>query len=189
MFAGMDAEQASPSAFESRRAAAQAVRWQWSRLPALSPAALYAALAARQQVFAVEQECAYLDADGLDHHAWHLLGWDATGEARLLAAYLRLLDPGCRYAEPSIGRVLTAKSRRGGGLGRVLMREGIERCAALHAGLPIRISAQLYLEPFYASLGFDTVSGSYLEDGIPHVEMRLAVAPARPGVDGARPLR
>ena len=124
MFAGMDAEQASPSAFESRRAAAQAVRWQWSRLPALSPAALYAALAARQQVFAVEQQCAYLDADGLDHHAWHLLGWDATGEARVLAAYLRLIDPGC-----------------------------------------------------------------YLEDGIPHVEMRLAVAPARPGVDGERPLR
>ena len=68
-------------------------RWQWARLPALSAPTLYAALAARQQVFAVEQQCAYLDADGLDHRAWHLLGWDRTAPATLLA-YLRVVDPG-----------------------------------------------------------------------------------------------
>jgi ElaA protein len=150
--------------------------------------ALYAVLAARQQVFAVEQQCAYLDADGLDHHAWHLLGWDATTEPRQLAAYLRLIDPGRKHAEPALGRVLTLPPHRGVGLGRTLMREGIERCTALHPGHAIRIAAQQQLEHFYASLGFVALSGAYVEDGIPHVDMRLqAQVPAPPAEDSHRP--
>lgn len=151
--------------------------WQWSRLPTLSPTALYAALAARQQVFAVEQQCAYLDADGLDHRAWHLLGWSRT-EPAILVAYLRVLDPGAKYVEPSIGRVLTTLALRGRGQGRGLMREGIAGCASRHPGAAIRISAQRHLAPFYTSLGFATVSPPYDEDGIPHVEMLLAAPPA-----------
>jgi ElaA protein len=146
-------------------------RWQWARLPALSAPALYAALAARQQVFAVEQQCAYLDADGLDLDAWHLLGWAGDGPGRALACYLRILAPGARYAEPAIGRVLTTPAFRGTGLGRVLMREGLARAARLFPGAPIRIAAQQRLEAFYASLGFRTVSAPFDEDGIPHVEM------------------
>ena len=55
---------------------ARAAAWQWGRLSDLAVGDLYAVMAARQQVFVVEQRCAYLDADGLDPHAWHLLGWD-----------------------------------------------------------------------------------------------------------------
>src|SRR5271169_1506637 len=147
------------------------VDWQWKRLPALSPADLYSLLAARASVFVVEQACAFLDLDGLDAFAWHLLGWAGADEGPTLAAYLRLIDPGRKYAEPSIGRVLTTAAFRGGGLGRAAMREGLERAARLYPGRALRIGAQQRLERFYAELGFRTDSAPYLEDGIAHVEM------------------
>ena len=150
------------------------LRWQWSRMAELSADELYAALAARQQVFAVEQHCAFQDADGHDAHAWHLLGWSDAGPSPDLAAYLRVLDPGRKFAEPSIGRVLTVASRRRLGLGRALMVEGIARTVGIWPDLPIRIAAQQRLLAFYASLGFRTASAPYEEDGIMHVDMLLA---------------
>jgi ElaA protein len=150
------------------------LRWQWSRMVELSADELYAALAARQQVFAVEQHCAFQDADGHDAHAWHLLGWSDAGPSQDLAAYLRVLDPGRKFAEPSIGRVLTVASRRRLGLGRALMVEGIVRTIGTWPDLPIRIAAQHRLLAFYASLGFRTASAPYEEDGIMHVDMLLA---------------
>ncbi len=148
-------------------------RWQWSRLPSLASSDLYAMLALRQQVFVVEQNCAFLDADGHDAHAWHLLGWADDGPAARLAAYLRVVDAGRKHVEPSIGRVLTRLSCRGTGLGRLLMTEGIARTRAAWPGHPIRISAQLRLEAFYASLAFRSVSPPFQEDNIAHVEMLL----------------
>lgn len=148
-----------------------ALRWQWSRLEEFAAAELYAVLAARQQVFTVEQRCAFQDADGYDLAAWHLLGWTTDAKAPALAVYLRALDPGSKYAEPSIGRVLTVPPLRRRGLGRVLMKEGIARSARTWPGQPIRIAAQQRLEPFYASLGFRTVTDLYVEDGIAHVDM------------------
>jgi len=146
-------------------------RWQWSRLEGLTPLELYAVLAARQQVFAVEQHCAFQDADGFDFGAWHLLGWTSGHAPSSLAAYLRVLDPDTKYAEPSIGRVLIAPPYRGLGLGRTLMVEGLVRCDAAWPGRPIRIAAQQRLERFYSSLGFRSVTASYIEDGIAHVDM------------------
>jgi ElaA protein len=151
-----------------------ALRWQWSRLPALSAPDLYAVLAARQQVFTVEQHCAFQDADGYDFDAWHLLGWTTADASSSLATYLRMLDPGSKYAEPSIGRVLTLPPYRGMGLGRAVMQEGIARSRAAWPGRAIRIAAQQRLEAFYASLAFRVVSPVYIEDGIPHVDMLLA---------------
>ena len=156
-----------------------APRWQWSRMPRLAPAELYAALAARQEVFTVEQNCAFLDADGHDAHAWHLLGWVNDPAAERLVAYLRVVDPGRKFAEPSIGRVLTLVPHRGTGLGRALMVEGIARTVATWPGRAIRIAAQQRLEAFYASLGFQTASAPYDEDGIAHVDMVLEADPAR----------
>ncbi len=145
--------------------------WQWGRLSDLAVTDLYAAMVARQEVFAVEQQCAFLDADGLDAHAWHLLGWDRRDGGRVLAGYLRIVDPGHRFAEPSIGRVLTTAAYRGTGLGRVLMTEGLAGAARLFPGRAVRIAAQQRLEAFYESLGFVTVGAPFPEDGIPHVEM------------------
>jgi ElaA protein len=145
--------------------------WQWERLPGLAPSDLYAAMALRAQVFVVEQRCAFLDADGLDIRAWHLLAWLRSNGAPVLGAYLRIVDPGAKYSEPSIGRIVTAPSARRIGLGRLLVAEGIARTSALYPGQAIRIGAQSYLEPFYAGFGFRTVSTPYDEDGIAHVEM------------------
>ncbi|MEP7181028.1 MAG: GNAT family N-acetyltransferase [Betaproteobacteria bacterium] len=151
-----------------------ALEWQWSRLSGLAPGALYAVMALRQQVFVAEQRCTFVDADGFDVDAWHLLGWEQQRGDRALAAYLRVVDPGGKYPEPSIGRVVTPLSHRGIGLGRALMVEGMARSNAAWPGRAIRIAAQQRLEAFYAGLGFRTMAAPYLEDGILHVEMLRA---------------
>jgi ElaA protein len=147
------------------------VIWQWSRFTDLSPHALYAALRARSEVFVVEQRCAFLDLDDADQGAWHLLGWAEREGVRALAAYLRLIPPGCKYMEPSIGRVLTTAAFRRTGTGRALMEEGVRKSCEIHAAQGIRIGAQRYLENFYACFGFTPDSAPYVEDGIPHIEM------------------
>jgi ElaA protein len=144
------------------------MQWQWQRFDELRLGDLYDALALRSRVFAVEQQCAYLDPDGADRSAWHLLGRDGAGA---LQAYLRAIDPGVKYAEPSIGRVITAPEVRGSGQGRALMIEGLRRCRAAWPGLGVRINAQARLQAFYGSLGFQGVGEPYPEDGIPHLEM------------------
>jgi ElaA protein len=143
------------------------VNWTWLRFDDLGVHGLYDLLALRSRVFVLEQG-PYLDADGIDASSWHLLGRD---EAGVLQAYLRAVDPGVKYSEPSIGRVVTAPGVRGTGLGRALMHEGLRRCAAQWPGQGIRISAQARLREFYAALGFVAVNGEYLEDHIPHLEM------------------
>lgn len=139
----------------------------------LSTAHLYDILALRSAVFVVEQESIYLDADGLDRDAHHLMGCDDAG---CIVAYLRLLGPGVKYMEPSIGRVVVAPGHRGTGLGRELMQRGLDMARALYAGRGNRLSAQLHLKRFYESFGFAAVGEPYLEDGIPHVEMVMADA-------------
>ena len=145
--------------------------WQARHFDQLSGAQLYAVLALRQQVFILEQQCLYPDADGKDLGAHHLLGWRSIGGQRQLAAYLRCLAPGVSYAEVSLGRVLTAPVTRGSGIGRELMAEGIALAGRLYPGQPVRIGAQQHLEKFYGGFGFRTVSAPYDEDGIMHVEM------------------
>lgn len=143
------------------------MKWQWLRFDDLDLQGLYDALQLRARVFVLEQG-PYLDPDGLDQASWHLLGRDDAG---VLQAYLRVVDPGLKFAEPSIGRVVTSVDRRGSGLGRHLMEEGIARCSAAWPGQGIRISAQAHLARFYGSLGFERVGEVYLEDDIPHIEM------------------
>jgi ElaA protein len=126
----------------------------------------------RVDVFVVEQDCPYSDMDGKDLRGWHVWAEDHPLEkGGAAAAYARVLAPGVSYAEPSIGRVATRQDRRGEGLGRELMARCIEVSERVWPGLPIRISAQCYLEGWYEELGFESVGEPYLEDGIPHVQM------------------
>ena len=145
--------------------------WQCSPFDELSTKALYAILRARQVVFVVEQNCPFLDADDVDQHCRHLLGWQIQGSSNALAAYARLVPPGVKYGEPSIGRVITSPEFRGQGLGKELMLRAVQAMDELYPGRAIRIGAQHYLERFYSGFGFVTVSPTYIEDGIPHVEM------------------
>jgi ElaA protein len=142
--------------------------WHWSRFEGLSPDDVYDMLALRARVFVVEQDCAYLDADGLDRDAWHLLGRGAQG---LLRAYLRAVDPGRKYDVPSIGRVVTDPALRGTGLGHALVAEGLRRCAQVWPGAANRIGAQAHLQAFYGGHGYVAVGEIYIEDDIPHIEM------------------
>ncbi|MEP6876025.1 MAG: GNAT family N-acetyltransferase [Burkholderiales bacterium] len=143
--------------------------WRWCRFDELSVFDLQAIYMARQQVFSIEQACVYLDADGFDAASWHLAAW--SPEHKVPLAYARVVHPGQKYAEPSIGRVITTAAARGTGLGRELMRRAIECCTEAFPGQGIRLSAQARLESFYAELGFVAVGPPYLEDGIPHTEM------------------
>ncbi|QKX18498.1 GNAT family N-acetyltransferase [Microbulbifer sp. YPW1] len=143
----------------------------WSTFDELTTCQLHEILQARQEVFVVEQDCAYQDVDGKDPVAWHLACWDGHADTPSLLAYLRVVMPGRKYTEPSIGRVLTRKHVRGAGVGRELMRLGIEYTLCELPRASIRISAQLYLKRFYEELGFVQTSEPYDEDGIPHIEM------------------
>jgi len=143
------------------------MNWTWLRFGELGVDNLYDALALRCRAFVLEQG-AYLDTDGIDRRSWHLLGRDNAG---VLQAYLRAVDPGIKYAEPSIGRVATAPEVRGSGPGPAASARGRARCAATWPGLGVRISAQARLRRFYAELGFEAIGDEYIEDRIPHLEM------------------
>lgn len=149
---------------------ADALTWRWCRFEDLTVFELDAIYRARQQVFAIEQQCSYLDADGFDPQSFHLAAW-SPGDPALPRAYARVVLPGRKYAEPSLGRVLTTAAARGTGLGRELVRRALAHCAQAFPGQGVRISAQSRLERFYAEIGFVAVGAPYLEDGIAHTEM------------------
>ncbi len=131
---------------------------------------LYDIMRIRQEVFIVEQDCPYLDADSKDQAAWHLMGYK-EGE---LVAYTRLLPKGVSYEDYlSIGRVVTAEKGRGKGYGVKIMRESILKIKMIFGDQPIKISAQSYLLKFYNDFGFEPTGDEYLEDGIPHTAMIL----------------
>lgn len=144
--------------------------WNWYHFDELGVVELYQVLQLRAAIFVVEQECAYLDPDGMDAPARHCL---YTGGGGLLA-YQRCLPPGAAFEESSIGRIVVDASQRGTGLGRELVTRGIAFNRQTWPGHAIRIGAQSHLAAFYASLGFVSEEDHYLEDGIEHVHMRLA---------------
>jgi ElaA protein len=161
-----------------------AIAWQWTRFEGLGLQGLYDVLQLRQKVFVLEQG-PYLDADGLDQHSWHLLGRRQGGASVSppqpceLLLYLRVVDPGIKYDEPSVGRVVIDKTVRGTGLGRVMMAEAMRRCDQAWPGRANRISAQAHLARFYGEFGYVPVGEPYLEDNIPHQAM------LRPAAQGA----
>ncbi|MBE7100713.1 MAG: GNAT family N-acetyltransferase [Clostridiales bacterium] len=126
---------------------------------------LYEIMQARAEVFVVEQECAYQDLDGVDKEAYHVYLRE-NGE---LVAYLRVLDKGKRLDEVSVGRVISLK--RGLGLGKRLMRAGLQVAKEKFGATIVKVGAQVQAKGFYESVGFRQVSGEYDEDGIPHIYM------------------
>lgn len=130
---------------------------------------LYDILALRIDVFIVEQNCPFHDADRKDFVAWHCVGYDDEGD---LVAYTRLFDVDLSFeGHTSIGRVATSSKVRGQGVGQKLLTYSIEQCEKLYGPQPIKIGAQMYLLKFYESFGFQSTGEEYLEDGIPHVIM------------------
>lgn len=143
------------------------IAWRALSFPALKPAELYELLQLRTEVFVIEQGCVFQDMDGSDAEAMHLLG-NSDG---LLVAYARCFAAGAKFAEASIGRVITRQSERGKGTGHLLMRQAITCVFEQWGPQPIRIGAQARLEKFYLQHGFQAAAQPYTEDGIPHIEM------------------
>ncbi|WP_410499569.1 GNAT family N-acetyltransferase [Chitinibacter sp. S2-10] len=141
--------------------------WRWYRFDEFDTPTLFKYLRLRQAVFIVEQACAYPDIDDLDLVSTHLLGWQNDE----IVACLRLVPPGLKYVEPSLGRVITAVSARNTGVGNMLIKQGLMGAAEQYPACNNRIGAQAHLQGFYGRHGFVTVSDEYDEDGIAHVDM------------------
>ena len=153
------------------------MNWRFAHFDDLTPREVHDIYRARVEVFVLEQNCPFQDVDGRDRACWHLFGCcpsrlgEGRGEGNELLAYARLIPAGLKFAEPSIGRVLTTAAARGTGAGRKLMAESLFHAARLWPGQAIRIGAQERLEKFYNEFGFTKASEMYIEDGIPHIEM------------------
>ncbi len=142
---------------------------QFKSFNELSNEEIYELFKIRSEVFVVEQNCIYNDFDNKDLEAIHLL----VKEDKKIIAYLRILKKDVSFPDPSIGRVLVIKEKRGNGIARLILNKGIEFVFSQFSENAITISAQKYLKNFYCSLGFVPISGVYLEDGIPHLDMSL----------------
>jgi ElaA protein len=156
----------------------KSIRWRWFAWHEWSNDVLYETLRLRSDIFVVEQNCVFLDLDGLDPKCEHLCGFDVKDH---VVAYARLVPPHLKYAEPSIGRVVVAASVRGSGVGHDLMRQALAGCEERYPHAAIMIGAQQHLEGYYGRHGFAQVGEPYMEDGIPHIDMRKASLPTHSG--------
>jgi ElaA protein len=139
---------------------------EWQRFNQLTADTLYELLRFRQSIFVVEQASPYPDLDGLDQGAWHLL----LRLDGVLTGYLRLIPspPPVR-----IGRVAVAAAMRARGLGHRLMQDALLFCNARYPSMPVVLTAQAYLVPFYQSYGFEPTGEPFDDFGVAHVEMEL----------------
>jgi ElaA protein len=152
------------------RVSDMSIKWVCKHHTDLSKEQLYAILQLRAEVFVVEQQCVYLDVDGMDlmGDTCHLMAW----REEKLVAYLRLLDPIQQGGDVTIGRVVTAPSIRSRGIGHELMEQALENAEKKWPDQPIYLSAQAHLQGYYSRYGFEPVGEVYLEDEIPHIGMR-----------------
>tara|TARA_B110000093_G_scaffold73611_1_gene79998 strand:+ start:547 stop:990 length:444 start_codon:yes stop_codon:yes gene_type:complete len=130
---------------------------------------LYGLLQLRSKVFVVEQDCVYQDIDGKDQISLHVIGKNNN----IIVAYTRLFKEGDYFKEASIGRVVVDTNFRHFKYGSVIMKASITAIQNHFNTSEIKISAQLYLKDFYNSFGFKPIGNSYLEDGIPHIAMKI----------------
>lgn len=147
------------------------IKWTTRKFESLSTIELYQILRLRSEIFVVEQNCVYQDLDNKDQKALHLFG---EFEGKIIA-YSRLFNAGDYFDFSSIGRVVVDKNYRDKKFGHELIKQGIAEIRNHFNEENITISAQLYLKKFYESHGFVATSEMYLEDDIPHIEMKITV--------------
>jgi ElaA protein len=157
-------------------AAGASIVWKLSAFDALSLRELHDVLQLRSEVFVLEQLCVFHDIDGTDTRAMHLMG-HRDGQ---LLAYARCFPAAVKFAEASIGRVVTRQHARGCGLGHTLIDRALSSVCTSWGVQAIRIGAQAHLEKFYCGHGFIDAGKPYVEDGIDHLEM--VWRPQPPGV-------
>jgi len=144
------------------------LKWQWYDLQDMEPVLLYDMLALREAIFVVEQTCVYLELDGLDKAALHLV---AIHGDELLAC-LRLLPPDKQNDGVRIGRVAVSAKWRTQGIARMMVQKAIEKTRSAYPSATLYLHAQTYLQNFYNALGFEVCGAEFLEHGIPHIPMQ-----------------
>ena len=142
---------------------------RWKSYALLTKKELYAIMHLRQQVFVLEQNCPFIDADLNDEISDHLLGYQDDE----LIAYARLVQPDSLYPGPSIGRIVTAEKVRGMGFGKIITQAAIDFSSKKYPNQDITISAQHRLLNFYQDLNFKAEGEVYLEDDIDHIKMTI----------------
>lgn len=147
------------------------MEWKLKMFESLTANEIYKILQARVDVFVVEQNCPYREIDGIDQVSMHLF-LENEGE---IIAYARVIPKNILYKEPSIGRVLVHKDFRGNGYAKEVLTQAIAVIKNEWEDTTIKLHGQVYLRDFYRSFGFQEVTEEYLEDGIPHVDMVLAI--------------
>lgn len=119
----------------------------------------------RISVFVVEQNCPYQEVDDIDKNAYHLY----LIENNDILAYARVFS--IDDSTMAIGRVIATKRRCG--LGSNILQAAINLAKEQKLAKKIIIEAQTYAKPFYEKQGFYQISDEFLEDGIPHIKMKL----------------
>jgi predicted GNAT family N-acyltransferase len=129
---------------------------------------LAAIRAVREPVFLVEQQVPpELEWDELDPLSRHVLARDFEG---------RPIGTGRLTPEHRIGRMAVLADWRGKGVGEAMLFRLLD--AARDLGYPsIELHAQTHAIPFYARAGFAAEGDEFLEAGIPHRVMRMALEP------------
>ena len=150
------------------------LNWQFKHYNDLSLNEFHDIVVLRIAIFIVEQNCPYQELDGKDKKSYHLICRNGLGD---LVGTLRILPPNLSYTTVGIGRIVLAKEARGEHQGHEMMRQSMQFIVEEYGLVPIMLSAQKHLENFYASHGFNSTGKEYLEDGIPHVEMRYEPEP------------
>lgn len=146
-------------------------QWFFKHFSDISKEVWYKIVKKRIEIFIVEQNCTYQDLDNKDLDAYHVFCMKNNS----VIAYSRILAKGVSYPKSvSIGRVLVDYNERRNKLGSELMINSIRFASYIYEDNDIEISAQQHLEGFYKGFGFNTITDSYLEDGIPHIGMLLS---------------
>ena len=127
---------------------------------------LYEIMRLRQDVFVVEQNCPYFDLDGVDYKSVHVFIEDGGS----LVAYLRIFPREGEEGIIQVGRVVTRERKKG--YGAAILSEGLRVARERFSPSGFYLEAQTYAVGYYAREGFEVVSDEFLEDGIPHVQMR-----------------
>jgi predicted GNAT family N-acyltransferase len=120
----------------------------------------------RARVFVEEQNVPQeLEWDGVDPQCTHVIAESATGDT---------IGTGRLLPDGHIGRMAVLKPWRRCGVGSAILNELLAAAAdAGHASAVL--NAQTQAEIFYARFGFEVISGEFMEAGIPHRTMRLAL--------------
>ncbi len=124
----------------------------------------------RIAVFVVEQNCPYQDITEVDKLCYHIY----LREGTRIVGYARVLPKGATFEEASIGRVISTKRRCG--VGSKIVATAIAVAKEKFSARVLMIEAQTYARKLYENHGFIQVSEEFLEDGLPHIKMKLDLA-------------